>query len=754
MLSGISNPYRIFLLLTLLLTGIFTGCGKKETSDEIRHTDRLISRLLTLAWNSKEYLATVDSLQNYSVRTENKFGLAKAYSFRGSYFFRAGDYKKALQRFSDAAAIFEEMGNEVEYSDEVEKMGYVQLRLEDRSGAIESFKKTAEMRRALGDSTGLGASLNDIGFVYWQATNYDSAVVYFDKALSIRNELPNIDHRASTLNNLGTVYFNWALFDKALEYYIRALELQKEIKNDYAIAIALCNIGLIYKETSQREEAISNFREGLRYAYAAQDTQIVGYAYYCLGDAFDSTAVDSSFYYFFKALEAYTIGKAVEGQIICFKGIGLTYLEIKNYSAAENYFRQMLNLAISKNILLRIAEAEKGLGDVNLGIKNYPAAISHTKTALDLANEYNYKSVIRDASKTLSEAYRESGKTADALRELENHLRYKEEIENEEMQKRLSGLKNKFTFQKYEKDLEEQRFENERQKIYLGGAILILLILAVTSLFLLRFNKKLHKINLLLEDKNVLIKGQADELERKNNELQESNDAKDKLFSIIAHDLRSPFQVLTGISTLLREDYYELSTEERLEFIKNMDTTANRTYDLVENLLHLSASRTGKLAINPQVLHPGEIIDNIISLYEIQISNKNLVVKNNIKDDVGVIADKQTFQILIRNLLNNAIKYSLPGGLIFFNACNHNEDGNICLSVEDTGTGMDDELSKSIFNINKIKSRKGTEGEKGTGLGLGLCRELVEKQGGRIWVESKINEGSKFRFTLPSAAGK
>lgn len=414
----------------------------------------------------------------------------------------------------------------------------------------------------------------------------------------------------------------------------------------------------------------------------------------------------------------------------------------------------MLNLAISKNILLRIAEAEKGLGDVNLGIKNYPAAISHTKTALDLANEYNYKTVIRDASKTLSEAYKESGKTADALRELENHLRYKEEIENEEMQKRLSGLKNKFTFQKYEKNLEEQRFENERQKIYLGGAIIILLILAVTSLFLLSFNKKLHKINLLLEDKNALIKGQADELERKNNELQESNDAKDKLFSIIAHDLRSPFQVLTGISTLLREDYYELSTEERLEFIKNMDTTANRTYDLVENLLHLSASRTGKLAINPQVLHPGEIIDNIISLYEIQISNKNLVVKNNIKDEVGVIADKQAFQIIIRNLLNNAIKYSLPGGVIFFNLCNHNEEGKICLSVEDTGTGMDDELSKSIFNINKIKSRKGTEGEKGTGLGLGLCRELVEKQGGKIWVESKINEGSKFRFTLPSAADK
>ncbi|MCK9281672.1 MAG: ATP-binding protein [Melioribacteraceae bacterium] len=230
-------------------------------------------------------------------------------------------------------------------------------------------------------------------------------------------------------------------------------------------------------------------------------------------------------------------------------------------------------------------------------------------------------------------------------------------------------------------------------------------------------------------------------------ELAETNLTKDRFFSIIAHDLKSPFQGLLGYSQILVDEFPTLNEDEKKEFILSIDELIHSAYKLLENLLEWSRLQTGKMPFKPELIPVKHEMNGTLNLLAQTASNKGINLEYNIDNSIIVFADKNMFAAIIRNLISNAIKFTNIGGKIIVDAVK--KENHIEFSVTDSGVGMPKERIADLFKIDKSISSKGTANEEGTGLGLLLCKEMVDKHSGKIWIESELNKGSKFSFTLP-----
>ncbi|PJA99853.1 MAG: hypothetical protein CO128_02160 [Ignavibacteriales bacterium CG_4_9_14_3_um_filter_30_11] len=238
------------------------------------------------------------------------------------------------------------------------------------------------------------------------------------------------------------------------------------------------------------------------------------------------------------------------------------------------------------------------------------------------------------------------------------------------------------------------------------------------------------------------------QLNKYSEELREANKAKDKFFSIIAHDLKSPFQGLLGYSQILSTEYETLSEEERMFFINNIDLISKSAYTLLEDLLTWSRIQTDKLVVNKEVFNLMEYLTPTIDLLKQTANNKEIKLTSSIDPKSLVRADKNMVQTAVRNIISNAIKFTNKGGEITI--VSKLVNNFIEIYIEDNGVGIADNNLKKLFKIDENITTKGTANEEGTGLGLLLCKEMIEKQGGEIFVESEIGKGSKFKFTIPS----
>lgn len=238
-------------------------------------------------------------------------------------------------------------------------------------------------------------------------------------------------------------------------------------------------------------------------------------------------------------------------------------------------------------------------------------------------------------------------------------------------------------------------------------------------------------------------------LQAKNEELQRVNAEKDKFFAIIAHDLRSPFNTLLGFTQILVEDSSELKPAEIQKMAKAMRTSATGLYSLLENLLVWSGTQRGTTRFVPVQFLVNDIILENLKLVQESAKLKEIEVDINVPADLMVFADENMIGSAIRNLASNAVKFTPKGGKISISAKLLPEK-MAEISIRDSGMGMSDEMRSKLFKLNENIGRNGTEGEPTSGLGLILCKDFIEKNGGKIWAESEVENGSTFYFTLPS----
>jgi len=239
------------------------------------------------------------------------------------------------------------------------------------------------------------------------------------------------------------------------------------------------------------------------------------------------------------------------------------------------------------------------------------------------------------------------------------------------------------------------------------------------------------------------------EIQSKNELLKDLNSTKDKLFSVISHDLRSPFNAILGFEDLLVNNYDEFSETERKDMIRQVHTTTNQVYSLVENLLNWAKIQNRSIQHHPIAFNLKEVIDDISELYQNIALAKGITVDHQIPEGLVPFADIHLMETILRNLISNAIKFTPTGGSILIIASQRNS--TIEISVTDSGIGMTREQIVTLFNLETTQPKYGTNGEKGSGLGLVLCKEFVEKNGGTITVESQPGKGSTFGFTIPAA---
>jgi two-component system sensor histidine kinase/response regulator len=279
---------------------------------------------------------------------------------------------------------------------------------------------------------------------------------------------------------------------------------------------------------------------------------------------------------------------------------------------------------------------------------------------------------------------------------------------------------------------------------------------------------------LLLYDLNGICKGirtaiqditerkkNENEIQRINSEMVELLATKDRFFSIIAHDLRSPFNGILGFSEILKEEARDLDVSTIEQYAGMINFSSRQVLNLLENLLEWARLQRGQMPFNPSSIVLKEVANETIDLLKENANLKEISLFNHIPDDLIVHADENMIKALIRNLLSNAIKFTSSKGKVeLFAVANTSENnGHVEVSVLDNGMGINKENIKKLFNIGTNYAARGTKNEKGTGLGLILCKEFVEKHGGRIWVESDAdpqseNKGSTFKFTLPTATQK
>ncbi|MCG8697367.1 MAG: ATP-binding protein, partial [Bacteroidales bacterium] len=298
----------------------------------------------------------------------------------------------------------------------------------------------------------------------------------------------------------------------------------------------------------------------------------------------------------------------------------------------------------------------------------------------------------------------------------------------------------------FENNLNTGVFSEERQMM-LSILVTQIAISIENSIMYENLEEKIKERTVELTEANRQLTKKNEQIEKQKVELEKLNASKDKMFSIIAHDLRSPFNSILIGTQLLSRNVLDYSKKEIEDFVKGIHQSSQKVFNLLENLLNWAMSQTGRTVFEPQNIELIDIVNEVIEIAEESSIQKNIRIESMVEEDVMVYADQHMLYTVLRNLTNNAIKYCHWGGLIQISAQNSSQITQI--TVKDDGVGIPEEKIGKLFEISEKVSTPGTNDEKGTGLGLILCKEFIEKHHGEIWVESKPSEGCTFHFTIP-----
>ncbi len=284
----------------------------------------------------------------------------------------------------------------------------------------------------------------------------------------------------------------------------------------------------------------------------------------------------------------------------------------------------------------------------------------------------------------------------------------------------------------------EKRYIRKDQKTTWGSS-------HVTAIF--DNNRNFRYYLAMIKDINQRKQAEA-EILRMNKTLTEANASKNKFFSIIAHDLKSPFNAIVGFSDLLLEQVREKKYAAIEKYAEIILHSSEHALQLLTNLMEWSRSQTGRIEFNPEYFEMVNFINDIVPLFEDIAGQKSITIQTGLPSNAPVYADKAMISTVLRNLISNAVKFTKPSGLITISLYETNQ--NLTVSVTDNGIGISKERIEKLFRLDENESTPGTQNEKGTGLGLILCKEFIEKHGGEIWVESEVGKGSTFNFSLPA----
>jgi len=579
-----------------------------------------------------------------------------------------------------------------------------------------NFSKAIILSKELNDTISLINCYNAIGSVYSMQSNYSPALLAYQDAIKLMSSIDDPKKHIQVYGNMAGVFGNLKDYNQAMIYTKKSLKIALELKIHSIVVISYNNIGELFKQQDKFEDALDNYNKALDYSL-------------------DNNLDESNL------LKVY--GK-----------LASIYNSLGNYNKALEY----INLAeeINNNDFTKLKLIEKK-GRIKFNQKKFYEAYRLSLISYDKAVKMGYVNYQASTASLLSQISAELKNYKEAY---DYHIIYKtlnDSLLNEKSIKQITTLENNFKYDKEKnviakeqekKDLiqaKEKKYQKHIRNSFIVGFTLLLLLV----LIILRSIAQKKKANSILLQQKTEIENQAYQLDYANKELKDLIATKNKFFTIISHDLRNPFNTLLGFSDILLENNKEFDESKREKYLKIINETTNKTYQLLGNLLTWSKSQTGVIQIHLEKFYIHDITNSVIDSAKETAEIKNITITNSIIDSIEINSDKNMLETILRNLLSNAIKYTPKNGEVHVNAIKLNDEPIIEFTIKDTGVGMSNNLLKDIFDITKNTSTKGTENEKGTGLGLVLCKEFIEKLGGTITATSELGKGSLFKFTIP-----
>ena len=618
--------------------------------------------------------------------------------------------------------------------DSVNELNRLSTKLLDNAPAkaYEYSKQALEISEQNNFKRGMAEAMTNLGFYYQDQANYASALDYFLGARRLYTEINDTLMIARSYRHLGGFYRQQALYNEAEAYYKEALKLSEEKGYDNIIGNTLKDLGGLAYFLKRYEKALAYFRQSLTY--------------------FDKQKDKGSY------------AAVVNNLGVVHKAIGNYRLSLRYLLEAYDFFKEQQSLRDLSAVLMNIGEVHQHLGQLDEAERNYLLALkaaSKVNNIQRLVEAYDYLAKFYAQLEDYDKAYLYKGMYASYKDSL-----YREEVSGQmaEMAKKLElERKERAFFQLMQnKELEILNKENKINRLELNRKnnlvllFVLLVIMAGGGAFALYKGYRIkHKKNQQLAEQNQEIKLKNQQLQDVNEKLRSSenqlktlNESKDKFFGILAHDLRSPLVTLRGFVNVLHHGHARFDQSEMNRLTGRIENSLKGLTSLLDNLLQWSTAQTGIIEFAPRKVRLQKVIDENIMLMETTAQVKDIELVKDVAVE-HVYADKQMLHLIIRNLVSNAIKFTPRGGKVFITA-SESEDFTT-LTVKDTGVGIDEDKLKNLLEENLLRTSRGTENEKGSGLGLWLCREFVERHHGKITVESEVGKGSSFRIVLPKS---
>ena len=559
----------------------------------------------------------------------------------------------------------------------------------------------------------------------------DSSIKYGRILLAEATEYDNKRYVSVASVNLGQAYKDKGAYEIATNYLLQALAAGKEVGENLHNQYGL--LGGVYGRLGDMKKSAKYFRESLVWAEDHKYPSFLkcisinnlGEAYYLNG------YMDSADFYFRKA---YDIAQENKYGVRFFLNgnIGMMNLEFGNLDSAGVQLRRvLLHLDETQTAYLTFKTL---LSRLYTETSRYDSAMVMLTEVVKDAQKLGFKEQLRDALLQLSKVQKIMGEASLVLTSYEKYVAVKEELENIETYSRITNLQSEFDLAQKEAEIQVYAAEKKSQEVILIVVGIFTLVLVVFVLLLVKQNRSKTRLNV--------------QLSKQKGELEILNQTKDKFFSIISHDLRGPVSAFYGVSRVIKFLAISNRTDDLVEIADDINNSVDQLSSLLDNLLNWAMQQRGHIPNVPEKIDVALLVKEILKSLNTLAQSKNIDLESDLDHELHLWADRNIASTILRNLINNSLKFTPEGGQVHVNAISNGR--MIQISVQDSGIGIPEYRLKNLFQQRNDSTTYGTSGEKGLGLGLQLVKDFIEMIGGRIEVSSEINHGSVFTVMIPA----
>lgn len=629
----------------------------------------------------------------------------------------------------------------------------ISLPISKEKEALLYIEKALELAHNLGSQEQIAKVFLEKGLYYRENFNYFEAIKSFNKALPYFENSKGSKLLSKLYFYLGQSYYFVYSEDISFKYYLKALNLYKKDKNEIGIAYCINGIGTIYSNTNRKvglkylNKALEIFKEKKFYKGVAT-------CYINIANATDK--YEESIALYNKSISVLKSNNDNYAIAVNYNNLGDCYIHLNELDRAISYFRKGLEISEKMDSKPLHALLYLNIAEVKLKQKLYDDAIYYSNVSLEFAAKKGDVEIQAANILALSTIYEEQSDIKKALEYKNQYIAARDRALKYKDQKKVQLYQSLNELDRSQYEVQKLKIQNENADLKLQSKnsqfyFFIFLTLGLVALVVIMFMQKKakNKIYAELKVQTEQISALKDNVQVQNDHLNDVNNTKNKLFKIIAHDLKNPLSSIEAFTDLMLQEEVDCSEEDKVLFLNLIKESATKASEILNDVLIWALDQ--EKPVENKKLSIRNLINEELKLLEIQALQKEISIHNQIDTHLDVVTDKNKVATVIRNLISNAIKFSNASGSIIISAAVENKF--IKITVADYGIGMTTGEMNNLFIVDYKKSKLGTSNEEGTGLGLVLCKDFVQKLGGKMTVTSEPNKGSAFSFTLPYDKG-